>query len=157
MSLKCKAPSSSTDIPGKGYKNVHKCPNQLCQHTFAQERNVKIHLAKTKPCTDALFRTGNTNDGSLDVPSDHNANDTNFEPDNDFDETATMPWLSLQPWGSTSEEASNSSSVDDIDMEDEGDDDNLTIDPSITPELVTAHGLCFTQSDYAETKLLKSQ
>jgi hypothetical protein len=101
------------------------------------------------------FWTGNTEDGSLEVPSDHDANDTNFEPDDDVDETATMPWLALQPWDSTSEEASSSSSVDDIDSEDEADDENLSIDASITPEFVTAHGLCFIPSDYAETKLLK--
>jgi hypothetical protein len=52
-------------------------------------------------------------------------------------------------------QVASSSSDDDIDTEDEGDDNNPSIDPSITPEFVTAHGLSFTPSYYAETKLLK--
>jgi hypothetical protein len=109
MSSKRKALSSSTNAPGKGHENVHKCSNQLCQHTLAHMRHLKTHLAKTKACTDALFRTVNTDDGSLDVPSDHKVIDNNFELNHDLDEEATMPWDCLQPWYSTgSEEASSS-------------------------------------------------
>jgi hypothetical protein len=91
-----------------------------------------MHLAKTKACTDAQFRTMNTDEGSLDVPSDHEVIDKNFEVDHDLDEEAAMPSDYLQPWDSTSEEASSSSSDDDIDSEDEGDDDTLRIEASIT-------------------------
>jgi hypothetical protein len=118
-------------------------------------QHLKIHLAKIKACTNAQFRMVNTDDGSLNVPSDHEVIDNTFELDHALDEEATMFWDCLQPWDRTSEEASSSSSEDDIDTEDEGDDDNPCIEPLISPEFVTAHGLCFTPSDYAETKLLK--
>ncbi len=155
MSTKRKSPSSCTNGPSTGQQNAHTCPNPLCQQTFAQDRNLKIHLAKTKACTDALFRKGKTVVGSLDESFDLDTNDTNFEPNDDVDEMAIMPWATLQPWDSTSEEASSSSCLDDSDTADEADNDNLSTDPSIPHEFVMAHGLCFTPSDYAETKLLK--
>jgi hypothetical protein len=155
MSSKRKAPASYSNGHRTNQQNAHTCPNPLCQRTFAQDRNLRIHLAKTNACTDALFRKGKTVVGSLDVSFDLDTNNTNFEPNEDVDETAITPWATLEPWDSTSEEASSSSSLEDSDTEDDADVDNLSNDPSIPPEFVMAHGLCFTPSDYAETKLLK--
>jgi hypothetical protein len=89
----------------------------------------------------------------FDVPPDNDEEggnepiDTNFEPGNGVDDDATMPWECLQPWDSTSEEAFNT--------DDEEENNNPNTELSTSSELVTAHELCFTPSDYAETKLLK--
>jgi hypothetical protein len=72
MLSQCKASSSSTNAPVEGHEEEHKCPNQLCQCQFVGIWHLKIHLAKTKACTDALFWMVNNHDGSLDVSSDHN-------------------------------------------------------------------------------------
>jgi hypothetical protein len=79
-------------------------PNPLCKCQFVGSQHLTIHLAKTKACTDALFRMANNHEGShLDVPPDNDKQggnepiDTNFKPDHDVDDDATMPWECLQP------------------------------------------------------------
>jgi hypothetical protein len=90
----------------------------------------------------------------IDVEGGNKPIDTHFEPDNDVDDV-TITWDCIQAWNSASEEELSSTSDSDIDTDDEEEDDNPNIELSTSSELVTAHGLCFTPSDYAETKLLK--
>jgi hypothetical protein len=43
----------------------------LYNHQFAGSHHLKIHLAKTMACHDALFGMVNNHEGSLDVPPDN--------------------------------------------------------------------------------------
>jgi hypothetical protein len=75
----------------------NECPNLLCKCQFVGSQNLKIHLSKTKVCTDALFKMANNDDNNPDVPlgiDGEEANkpiDASFEPDSDV-EDVPIPW-----------------------------------------------------------------
>ena len=97
------------------------------------------------------------NKKSLVVESSSNlAIDEDFStgfPSIDDDNEDTKPWECLEPWDSTSDEESTSNEASISNNSDDDADSDINQDTST--ELVTPDGLCFTASDFVETKLLK--
>ena len=140
----------------------NECPNPLCKRQFQGKKHLQIHLSKTKVCTDAIFKTNKEDanersDSRLEVDAP-DLSDSGFEADED-DDDKSIPWACVA-WDTSSEEElsedeSSNSVATSKSLDDAEEDDNANDSVATSSELFTSHGLCFTPSDYAETKLLK--
>ena len=161
MSGKRKAPPLPNIANKTGHRELHKCPNLLCDRSFVSTYKLRMHLAKKPACSDALFprsfippmealEVGPYDDNKLD---DSSVDAFQFEcnpNDNNDDEEDNSVWKQLEMWDTSSDEESDSTS---------GSNDNITEvvkgDHTNLEKFVSPPGLCFTSSDYVETKLLK--
>jgi hypothetical protein len=132
---------------------------------FRTERNFKLHLSVSRACTQALCALNATNRASNNTQQAQERNDDgNVLPDNlsacvDANaalDDANEPWDCLRPWDSDSSSEEDSSDASTNDSISANNDENTVVeDAKPGPNSGTTDGVCFTRSDYVETKLLK--
>ena len=171
MASKRKAPPLSAHPTKVNKQASHVCPNLSCSRNFVTSRNLKIHLTKSTPCSDAALLPVHNKPPQSDINADDESdvvadddypcadNDNDDEDDNDDqdddDDDDSNPWKCLEPWDSTSDDESTSDEESTSDKP--GDDEESKSDKPAdnVSELVTPDGLCFSTPDFVETKLLK--
>jgi hypothetical protein len=154
------APPLSNTASKAGKQESHKCPRPLCQRLFLAALHLKIHLSKSTACTNALHFTGDIKVSAANVAHHQDFLEVDEESatgcELNFDnEDVKQPWeCVVQPWDSTNEEDSSVDTDATFDSDNSDSHDNVIVDKA-SQELVTSDGLCFTASNFVETKLLK--
>jgi hypothetical protein len=92
MLSKRKAPPLPNDSTKARSQESHDCPNLWCEHQFLTSYHLKIYLAKTTACTDALLARFDNKGLSLDVAPCQDLVEVDeqscngFQPDSEGDE-----------------------------------------------------------------------
>ena len=131
---------------------------------FPTERHFKIHFSKRPKCTTALRELhkntlAESNDKPDEAPNenagvDNDNSSVSFDMNTALDD-AKDSWPCLEPWDSTSKEENSNGLMEDAKLLVNDATTVSTTNTLIPSTIVTVDGLCFTQSDYVETKSLK--
>lgn len=134
----------------------NKCPNPLCNRLFASNYRVRMHLSKNKCCSDLLFASSGITPPDVFADEASDSSNVEFPIENQLSSVCDSldeendVWEQLEMWDTSSDDDSDGpfKLIDDAS-------DDVTGEVRNPDEFVSPPGLCFTPSDFAETKLLK--